>query len=93
MDMMGASDLSSSETTQKLHGGIADDFYAMVAGPFHAAREMATCCLKKLKEQPPANFADVLAQVRSGLASISTRNNSVTGMACWAMRPRIRQIG
>jgi hypothetical protein len=29
----------------------------------------------------------------SGLASISTRNNSVTGMACWAMRPRIRQIG
>jgi hypothetical protein len=31
--------------------------------------------------------------VRPGLASISTRNNSVTGMACWAMRPRIRQIG
>jgi len=27
-----------------------------------------------------------------GLASISTRNNLVTGMVCWAMRSRIRQI-
>ena len=66
-DMMGSNDLSSAETTWKIHKH-SGDFYALIAGPIAVARELAGVCLRELNEAATlARFADVLVCVRNGI--------------------------